>query len=76
MQLLPSLFLLFTLFNAAVFGVDAVNNARTLDFTVQSVIVVDKSGGGNFQTVQAAIDSVPPNNNQWIKIRINPGVYR
>ncbi|OMP09373.1 Pectinesterase, catalytic [Corchorus olitorius] len=41
-----------------------------------STIVVDKSGHGNFQTVQSAIDSIPPNNNQWIKLQIKPGVYK
>ncbi|XWS42323.1 hypothetical protein CRYUN_Cryun16bG0004600 [Craigia yunnanensis] len=41
-----------------------------------STIVVDMSGGGNFNSVQSAIDSIPPNNNQWIKVQINPGVYR
>ncbi|RVW39208.1 putative pectinesterase 29 [Vitis vinifera] len=41
----------------------------------QSVIVVDKSGHGNFSTVQEAIDSVPENNTRWIRIRINPGIY-
>ncbi|KAL0552403.1 hypothetical protein IC582_011512 [Cucumis melo] len=76
MQLQPPFLLLFTLFNAVVFGFEAVNHARAFDLTVQSVVVVDKSGRGDFQTVQAAIDSVPPNNNQWIKIQINPGVYK
>ncbi|KAK8638606.1 hypothetical protein V6N13_137021 [Hibiscus sabdariffa] len=36
-------------------------------------IIVDKSGGGNFTSVQSAIDSIPPRNNRWIKIHINPG---
>ncbi|KAF5739977.1 putative Pectinesterase-2 precursor [Tripterygium wilfordii] len=30
---------------------------------------------GEFKTVQAAIDSIPPNNNKWIRIQINPGIY-
>ncbi|PKI32033.1 hypothetical protein CRG98_047596 [Punica granatum] len=38
-------------------------------------INVDQNGGGDFKTVQDAIDSVPSNNNQWIKISINPGTY-
>ncbi|CAN1219477.1 Probable pectinesterase 66 [Linum perenne] len=36
--------------------------------------LVAKSGG-DFTTVQAAIDSVPPQNNQWFKIHIKPGTY-
>ncbi|KAH1032127.1 hypothetical protein J1N35_044301 [Gossypium stocksii] len=38
-------------------------------------IVVDKSGGGNFTSVQSAIDSIPQENHQWVKVQINPGVY-
>ncbi|KGN61008.1 hypothetical protein Csa_021278 [Cucumis sativus] len=76
MQVQPPFLLLFTLFNAVVFGFEAVNQARDFVLTIQSVVIVDKSGNGNFQTVQAAIDSVPPNNNHWIKIQINPGVYK
>ncbi|PIN11559.1 Pectinesterase [Handroanthus impetiginosus] len=40
------------------------------------IIVVDKSGGGNFTTIQAAIDSVPSYNTRWICIYIKQGVYR
>ncbi|CAN1219471.1 Probable pectinesterase 66 [Linum perenne] len=36
--------------------------------------LVAKSGG-DFSTVQAAIDSVPPQNNRWFKIHIKPGTY-
>ncbi|KAG4166143.1 hypothetical protein ERO13_A13G112500v2 [Gossypium hirsutum] len=38
-------------------------------------IVVDKSGGGKFTSVQSAIDSIPEENHQWVKVQINPGVY-
>ncbi|OMO86283.1 Pectinesterase, catalytic [Corchorus capsularis] len=41
-----------------------------------STIVADKSGHGQFQTVQSAINSIPPNNNRWIKLQIKPGVYK
>ncbi|KAK6161773.1 hypothetical protein DH2020_005154 [Rehmannia glutinosa] len=41
-----------------------------------STIYVDPSGGGNFTTIQAAIDSVPSSNQRWICIRIKQGVYR
>ncbi|GMY26826.1 probable pectinesterase 29 [Fagus crenata] len=38
--------------------------------------IVDQSGNGNFSTIQAAIDAVPPNNKNWICIRIKAGTYR
>ncbi|KAK5772017.1 hypothetical protein PVK06_048277 [Gossypium arboreum] len=38
-------------------------------------IVVDKSGGGKFTSVQSAIDSIPEENHQWVKVQISPGVY-
>ncbi|MBA0751979.1 hypothetical protein Gogos_000861, partial [Gossypium gossypioides] len=38
-------------------------------------IVVDKSGGGNFSSVQSAIDSIPQENHQWVKVQINLNVY-
>lgn len=39
-------------------------------------IFVDPSGGGNFTSIQAAINSVPSYNGKWICIRIKEGVYR
>lgn len=38
-------------------------------------IVVDQQGKGDFTTVQAAIDSIKENNDQWVKIHVNPGKY-
>lgn len=38
--------------------------------------IVDQSGNGNFSTIQTAIDAVPPNNKNWICIRIKAGTYR
>jgi pectinesterase len=38
-------------------------------------ITVDPSGGGDFETVQEAIDSVPANNSQRVRILIKPGKY-
>lgn len=40
------------------------------------VIVVDKNGRGNSLTVQGAVDMVPENNADRVKIYILPGVYR
>ena len=39
-------------------------------------ITVDKSGRGNFTTVQKAIDTVPNNNRLWIRIHVKAGVYK
>ncbi|XP_048324208.1 pectinesterase QRT1 [Ziziphus jujuba] len=50
------------------------NSGNAYDFS--HVIVVDKNGGGNFSTVQGAIDMVPEHNTQRVKIYILPGTYR
>ncbi|KAB5529147.1 hypothetical protein DKX38_019228 [Salix brachista] len=42
---------------------------------VQHTIIVDQSGKGHFTKIQDAIDSIPINNDKWIKVRINPGTY-
>ncbi|KAG2390757.1 Pectinesterase protein [Vigna angularis] len=39
------------------------------------VIVVDQNGNGDSTTVQAAVDMVPQNNTQRVKIFIYPGIY-
>ncbi|KAG8365143.1 hypothetical protein BUALT_Bualt18G0073700 [Buddleja alternifolia] len=41
----------------------------------KKVIVVDKNGGGDSVTVQGAVDMVPQNNAERVKIHIRPGVY-
>ncbi|CAM8931252.1 unnamed protein product [Rhodiola kirilowii] len=41
-----------------------------------SVIVVDQNGGGNSVSVQGAVDLVPDNNSERVKIFILPGIYR
>ncbi|KAK4717095.1 hypothetical protein R3W88_015433 [Solanum pinnatisectum] len=39
-------------------------------------IYVDQSGHGNYSTIQSAIDSIPPYNQDWICIYIKAGTYR
>uniref|UniRef100_A0A803Q4R7 Pectinesterase n=1 Tax=Cannabis sativa TaxID=3483 RepID=A0A803Q4R7_CANSA len=39
-------------------------------------IKVDLNGNGEFKSVQAAIDSVPEGNSQWIIIHLRKGVFR
>ncbi|XVF33883.1 hypothetical protein REPUB_Repub18cG0009700 [Reevesia pubescens] len=49
-------------------------NSR-VDSNQSRVIIVDKNGGDSV-TVQGAIDMVPENNKQRVKIFILPGIYR
>ncbi|KAJ4841741.1 hypothetical protein Tsubulata_003027 [Turnera subulata] len=39
-------------------------------------ITVDQSGKGDFSSIQAAINSVPNNNQYWVYIKIKAGIYR
>lgn len=39
-------------------------------------IIVDVNGQGNFKSVQAAINSVPDGNSDWIIIHVRKGTYR
>ena len=39
-------------------------------------LTVSKTGNANFNNIQAAIDSIPVNNAQWVQITIAAGVYR
>ncbi|KAK6154471.1 hypothetical protein DH2020_008719 [Rehmannia glutinosa] len=50
------------------------NGFRVRD-NVKKVIVVDQNGGGDSETVQGAVDMVPVNNADRVKIHILPGVY-
>ncbi|KAG2678218.1 hypothetical protein I3843_12G135500 [Carya illinoinensis] len=40
------------------------------------ILVVDKNGRGDSLTVQGAVDMVPENNTQRVKIYVLPGIYR
>eukprot|EP00250_Pteridium_aquilinum_P008796 c18214_g1_i2 orf=306-1379(-) len=42
---------------------------------ISRYIVVDKHGNGQYRTIQAAVDSVPESNKQWVYIQINAGLY-
>ncbi|XP_068492306.1 probable pectinesterase 66 [Phaseolus vulgaris] len=43
---------------------------------ISRTIIVDKSHKSHFTSLQAAIDSISPNNNKWVKIQINAGTYK
>ncbi|KAH6786777.1 Pectin lyase-like superfamily protein [Perilla frutescens var. hirtella] len=43
---------------------------------VSQTIVVDPSGRGDFRTIQAAIDSIPSQNQRWICVDIKEGRYK
>ncbi|XP_022157021.1 uncharacterized protein LOC111023848 [Momordica charantia] len=44
-------------------------------YRVAYSIYVSKKGRANFRTVQSAIDSIPFNSTQWIRVQIGPGIY-
>lgn len=39
-------------------------------------LYVSKTGNANFNRIQAAIDSIPENNEQWVHIDIAAGLYQ
>ncbi|KAJ8447086.1 hypothetical protein Cgig2_022815 [Carnegiea gigantea] len=39
-------------------------------------ITVSNSDDGNFSAIQKAIDSIPPDNDKWVKIVLMPGTYK
>ncbi|PIA46379.1 hypothetical protein AQUCO_01500128v1, partial [Aquilegia coerulea] len=41
-----------------------------------SITTITVGSGGTYGTIQAAIDSVPSNNNNWIRIHVKRGIYR
>lgn len=57
-------------------GLNSRDEPRRVNRTTGRVIVVDKSGKGDSATVQGAIDMVPQNNTERVKILILPGIYR
>uniref|UniRef100_A0A7N0VMZ2 Pectinesterase n=1 Tax=Kalanchoe fedtschenkoi TaxID=63787 RepID=A0A7N0VMZ2_KALFE len=63
---LPWLLLVCTYFSGS-WSLDCKPIART--------IIVDQSGGGDYKTIQAALDTIPDYNDQWTKVHIRPGTY-
>ncbi|KAG8099219.1 hypothetical protein GUJ93_ZPchr0013g33947 [Zizania palustris] len=43
---------------------------------VSRTVTVDQQGGGDFRSVQAAVDSVADGNLQWVRIHVKAGIYR
>jgi hypothetical protein len=39
-------------------------------------LLIDKSGHGNFSSIQSAIDSIPSDNKNWVCIHVRAGTYR
>ncbi|KAF2588936.1 hypothetical protein F2Q70_00041473 [Brassica cretica] len=54
------------------------SSSSPVDFSTAILIRVDQSGKGDFNKIQEAIDSIPPNlnNSQLYFIWVKPGVYR
>ncbi|CBI39604.3 unnamed protein product, partial [Vitis vinifera] len=43
--------------------------------SIAKTITVASSGQANFRKIQDAIDVIPSGNNEWIRIKVSPGVY-
>ncbi|CAN1219485.1 Probable pectinesterase 55, partial [Linum perenne] len=69
-----TLTLLFLLFSIEAGAVVPECGGKPAFWGVANYKLVAKVGG-DFTTVQAAIDSVPPENNRWFKIHIKSGTY-
>lgn len=54
------------------------NDLELKDFNedIVKTVVVGHNGASNFRTIQAAIDSIPSVNNNWIKIYLKHGTYK
>ncbi|KAI5008720.1 probable pectinesterase 66 [Hordeum vulgare subsp. vulgare] len=50
----------------------ALNSALT---PVSRTITVDRDGGGDFTSVQSAVDYVPDGNQAWVRIHVRAGSY-
>ncbi|KAK8651567.1 hypothetical protein V6N13_141166 [Hibiscus sabdariffa] len=66
---------MLVIFSLGVCTVDGGDCRGNGGLNFADTVVVDKSGSGNFTSVQSAIDSIPLNNRRWIKVQINPGVF-
>ncbi|XP_038971900.1 probable pectinesterase 53 [Phoenix dactylifera] len=53
-----------------------VHQVSGLDANITKIIKVNHHGAGDFKTIQEAINSVPVNNSQWIRIHVSAGVYK
>ena len=43
---------------------------------VSRTITVDQQGGGDFTSVQSAVNFVPDGNREWVRIHVKSGSYR
>lgn len=74
-------FVLFLIVNVHTVGGRSLKNVidspiLTNKIKSNNTIVVDVNGGGDFKSVQAAIDSVPEGNSKWVIIHVRKGKYR
>ncbi|MED6160986.1 hypothetical protein PIB30_056387 [Stylosanthes scabra] len=74
MNFISSLFLFITTISFWIYGAKGINNCGGNNI-VNTIVVNQQGGNGVFTKVQDAIDSIQSNNDQWVKIYINPGIY-
>ncbi|CAH2041557.1 unnamed protein product [Thlaspi arvense] len=48
---------------------------KDLSVDIVKTVVVGQNGEADFKTIQAAIDSIPSGNKNWIKINLRNGIY-
>ncbi|KAJ0721087.1 putative pectinesterase [Helianthus annuus] len=53
-----------------------VSGGAAATATKYQTITVDQSGGGNYTTIQSAIDAIPFDNMQWICVYVKTGIYK
>ncbi|XP_043710321.1 putative pectinesterase 52 [Telopea speciosissima] len=68
--------LIFTTLLGTSKAADCLSNDPNAPKVAYTVTVKKYGGYGNFTTIQAAINSIPSQNNRWVRILISPGFYR
>jgi len=80
MELLLLLFAFFFIFQiTCILAAQGPIQCKTNDQDPSKVfytITVSKSGRGNFTTIKKAIESIPRENDKWVKIFVMPGTYK
>ncbi|XP_035548683.1 putative pectinesterase 52 [Juglans regia] len=80
MQLLPPFIfiLILSAFSFRISSAVVCRNGQDAASKVAYTLTVNKyskPGPAIFNTIEAAINTIPPNNDQWVRVFISPGIY-